>query len=201
MVFLLDARVALADQQTVTNSRGNPNAAISASARLDFQINMGKFIYLRVGSDSSTVDQVDIQLLPSIPSAGAVPSDGNNRAVEWDGVAPIFTVSSSNNVVPVAVRSNAGQVSLYATVAADLSNGSQTIPMSQIVVTSSNSGLPAPPIPSAAVGTGASVNVTGTSFGGLVTIQNANWTFGYANTVSPMAGTYSGQIRFVASAP
>ena len=198
---ILNAGVVFADQSTVTNPASNPNGAISASARLDFQINMGKFIFLRVGADSSTVDKVSFQLTPSIPSGGVIPSNGSNVAVNWNGAAPTFSTAATNNVVPVAVRSNAGQVSLYATVAVDLSNGTHTIPMSQILVSSSNAGLPAPVIPSAAMGTGASVNVTGTSFSGLVTVQNANWTFSYANTVSAAAGTYTGRITFVATAP
>lgn len=187
------------DQQTVTNPNNNANKAISAAARLDFQINVGKFIYFRVGTAGNTIDNVQFTLRPSIPSGAVTPVNGNNVGVSWDGTSPPFVVTASNNVLPIEMRSNAGQVSVLATVSASLASGSNTIPMSQITVNSSDANLPAPIIP--ATGTGASVNVVGTSFAGLVTTRSANWTFGYANTVSPPAGSYSGEITFTASTP
>ncbi|MNT55941.1 hypothetical protein D3C72_1932150 [compost metagenome] len=94
-------------------------------------------------------------------------------------------------------------MSLYATVTTPLTSGSNTIPMSEIVVTSSDSAnLPAPPIPNS--GNGTTVNVNGGGAGtvnSLVTIRNANWTFSYANSASRTAGSYNGQLRFTAATP
>ncbi|WP_377779223.1 hypothetical protein [Comamonas odontotermitis] len=130
-------------------------------------------------------------------------STGNNTSVNWNGAAPGFVVAASGNVLPVEVRSNGGQVSLYATVTTPLTSGSNTIPMSEIVVTSSDSAnLPAPPIPNS--GNGTTVNVNGGGSGAvnsLVTIRNANWTFSYANSASRTAGSYNGQLRFTATTP
>lgn len=181
--------------------------ALNAVARLDFTVNIGPFIFLRVGNTGlNNIDTVTFSLTPAIPAAAVTPVAGNNAPVAWSGGSPIFTPVASGNVLPVEVRSNTGQVSLRATTAAPLTSGSNTIPMSQITVTSSNAALPAPPIPDSGIGT--SVNVTGggtlggaTALNNLVTLRGANWTFAYANTVSPAAGVYSGQIAFTASSP
>lgn len=189
-----------ADLQTTSAPTSSPTQAVSASARLDFNLNIGKFIFFRVGTGayptaSSTLDTVSLTVKPSVP---ATPAGGNGLAVGWDGSASPFA-SIASVVLPVEVRSNAGQVSIRAAVSVPLSNGSQTLPMSDISVVSSDASLPAPPLP--ASGTGASVNVTGTAFANLVTQRSANWTFSYTGSTAPMAGAYSGQITFTASAP
>ena len=83
-----------------------------------------------------------------------------------------------------------------------LTSGTHTIPMSEIVVSSSDTNLPAPVIP--ASGAGSTVLVTGGGSGtvnSLVTVRNATWTFGFANSASWSAGNYSGQLQFTASVP
>lgn len=196
---------AVADQQRVTNPMGNPNRAISARARLDFVINMGKFLFFRVGtgafpSASGAIDAVSFITQPTIPPGATALVNGSGMAVTWNGAPPVFSVAASNNVLPVEVRSNAGQVTLRATATTPLSSGANSIALSQIILTSSDGvNLPAPLIPD--TGTGASVNVTGTAFANLVTVRGANWTFGYANTVAAPAGVYTGQVTFTASAP
>lgn len=194
--------LAHAEQQQVTGA-----LRLAANARLDFQISIEKFVFLRVGdgawpSPSSSQNTVNFALTGSIPS-GAVPAvTGNNRAVGWSGAAPAFTVSSSNNVLPVEVRSNAGQVKLNASVGAPLTNGSAVIAMSAVSVSSSSAAIPAPVIP--ANGSGPTVNVTGggaSTINSLVTNQSANWTFSLdtSGAAAWQAGIYSGQITFTAS--
>lgn len=196
---------AWADQQTTTAPNSNRTQAVSASAQLDFIINIGKFIFFRVGTGayptaSSTVDNVSFNTAPSIPAGAVTPVAGNNTSVNWSGAAPTFSVTtSSNTVLPVEVRSNAGQISIRAQATTPLTSGTNTIPMSQIVITSSDANLPAPLIPN--TGQGAAVNVAGTSFSNLVTTRNANWTFAYNLLTNPAAGTYNGQITFTASSP
>lgn len=197
---LLVMQLAWADLQTTSTPASNPTQAVSASARLDFNLNIGKFIFFRVGTGaypatSSTVDTLAFSAVPSIPAA---PVAGNSAAVGWNGSAPVFA-STTTSILPVEVRSNAGQVSLRASVSAPLSSGSGTIPMSGITITSNSSFLPAPPVP--ASGTGTAVNVTGNSFANLVTQRSANWTFSYTGSGAPVAGQYSGEITFTASAP
>lgn len=178
----------------------SPGQAISANAALDFQINIGKFIYFRVGTGvfpatSNTVDTLTFTTSPSLP-VGA--TDGNSVATSWDGSMPVFT-SIADAVLPVEVRSNAGQISIRATVASPLSDGSRTLPFSDIHIVSDDSNFPAPPIPGS--GTGDAVQVVGTSFANLITERTANWTFSYVGSGASSAGTYSGTVTFTASSP
>lgn len=188
------------------SSTAGPSAAtpLTASVTLDFAIAIDKFLFFRIGDSawptlSSAVSNVGFVLTPSIPAVPTTPAAGNNTAVAWSGGAPAFTVASSGNVLPVEVRSNAGQVTLRATATTALASGANTIPLSEILVASSDSNLPAPAIPN--TGTGTAVNVVGTAFTNLVTVRTANWTFSYANLASRTAGTYTGQVTFTASSP
>ncbi|MCS4295813.1 hypothetical protein M2375_004063 [Comamonas sp. BIGb0152] len=174
---------------------------------LNFSIQVDKFLFFRVGDGAwptpgGTTSQVGFTLSPSIPAVPTTPVNGSNTAVNWSGTAPTFAVAASGNVLPVEVRSNGGQVSVFATVTTALTSGANTIPMNVINVTSSDAALPPPPIP--ASGTGTSVNVTGGGAGtvnSLVTIRNANWTFSYNSGTSRTAGNYSGQLSFTATVP
>lgn len=175
-------------------------SALSTQARLDFTINIDKFLFMRVGNaGAGNINTVSFAVTPSIPIVPTTPVVGNNVAVNWSAGAPTYTVAASGNVLPVEVQSNAGTVTLRAAATTLLTSGANTIPMSQITVSSSDSALPAPPLPNTAV-PGTSVVVTGTSFSNLVTIRNANWTFSYA-PVAPAAGNYTGQVTFTASVP
>lgn len=199
----LMSNVCLADQGFQAAPNAAPNQAVSASARLDFIANIGKFIFLRVGTGayptaSATIDAVSFTLAASIPATAVAPINGNNTSVSWNKIAPTFG-TAANTVLPVEVRSNAGQVSLQASTTTPLTSGGNTIPMSSIVIASSDANLPAPVLPNA--GVGASVNVAGTSFTNLVTTRAANWTFSYNNATAPTAGVYTGQVTFTASAP
>jgi hypothetical protein len=190
-----------ADSSTSATSANVPR---STAVSLDFTISIQKFIFFRIGdgvwpTPGGTTSAVGFALTPSIPSGGTTPAAGNNTAVNWSGGAPGFAVTASNNVLPVEVRSNAGQISLRATVSTPLTSGANTIPMSEITVATSDANLPAPPIPNTGTGTG--VNVIGTSFSNLVTLRTASWTFSYANSASRPAGTYSGVVTFTASTP
>jgi hypothetical protein len=207
-----------AEQVTTTAAAATPNAQVIASARLDFTVNIDKFIYFRIGTGGAftggtsgtgpaangTVDSVNFVLGTTIPG-GAAPANGNNVASTWDGTAPAFVVSSSSGtVVPVEIRSNAGQVRITATPNVLLTSGANTLPMSQISITSSNANLPAPVVPNSGVSASVNVSTGGTGTGAapaLLTYYTANWTFAYANTVNAAAGVYNGQITFTAAAP
>lgn len=174
---------------------------------LNFAIQIDKFLFFRIGDGAwptpgGTTSQVGFTLSPSIPAVPTTPVIGNNTAVNWNGAAPTFSVAASGNVLPVEVRSNGGQVSVFATVTTALTSGSNTIPMNMVSITSSDAALPAPTLP--ATGTGTSVNISGGGAGtvnSLVTIRTANWTFGYNSAISRTAGNYSGQLSFTASVP
>ena len=176
--------------------------AASAAAKLDFLLNVGKFIFFRVGTAayptaSATISTVAFNAVPSIPAGAVTPVTSNNTPVSWSGALP--TLTATPTVLPVEVRSNAGQVTLRTSVTTALTSGANSIALSQIVLTSSDANLPAPVVPNA--GTGPTVNVLGTSFTNLVTVRSANWTFSYNPLTTQPAGVYTGQIIFTASSP
>lgn len=201
--------------EETTNQGGGTRAT---TVRLDFTINIDRMVYLRVGNGgahaggasgtgpaaSGAINNLSLGLGPmSIPGVPTTTVNGNNQAVNWNGAAPGYATPSAS--LPVEVRSNAGQVRITAQVSAPLTNGSVIIPMSEIAITSSNvAQLPAPVVPD--TGTGPAVNV---ALGGpgtaaaptLLTYRTANWSFNYVPVTLPVAGNYSGQITFSASAP
>ena len=192
-----------------TSSSGPSSSPSQTTGRvaLNFAIQIDKFVFFRLGDGAwptpgGTTSSIGFTLSPSIPATPTTPAVGNNTAVNWSGTAPSFSVAASGNMLPVEVRSNGGQVSLRATVTTALTSGTHTIPMSEIVVSSSDTNLPAPVIP--ASGAGSTVLVTGGGSGtvnSLVTVRNSTWTFGFANSASWSAGNYSGQLQFTASVP
>lgn len=182
-------------------NRGATGTA-SSSASLDFNLNIGKFIFFRVGagaypSASGTIDTVNFMAAPTIPPSATVPVTSNNTAVNWNGALPTFAATPTS--LPVEVRSNAGQINVRATATTALTSGPNSIPLSQIVLTSSDANLPAPLVPNA--GTGPSVNVAGSAFSNLVTLRSASWTFSYNPLTTQPAGVYTGQISFTVSSP
>jgi hypothetical protein len=165
-------------------------------------VDIGKFLFFRVGTGgfpnaSGTVDTVTLNPSLVIPAGAVTAVTGNNTAVNWNGVVPAFTTPSV--ALPVEVMSNAGQVTIKATATTLLTSGANTIPLSQILLSSSDVNLPAPLIPNAGTGTG--VNVTPTSAQNLVTQRSATWTFSYTPVITQRAGQYNGQVTFTASSP
>ncbi|HPY40037.1 MAG TPA: hypothetical protein PLM98_05930 [Thiolinea sp.] len=198
LLISLIAVSARAELDTLAGTTGSPGRALTVSARLDFNINIDKVIYFRVG-DASGINTVDITTTASIPTSTTpvTATTGNNKPVAWNGAAPSF--STMNTVsLPVQLRSNAGQVNIKTTVSSPLSNGTISLPFSGLKITSNDSNFPAPLVPD--TGTGASVNVTPT-LSGLVTERTANWSFAYSTTQPLSAGVYNGQLLFTASAP
>ncbi len=173
-------------------------------------------IFLRVGTGGShsggisgagpaanaAVTTVALDLTPSIPAGATTPLAGNNQGVSWNAGLPTF-LTATPVVVPVEVRSNAGQVNITGEVTAPLTSGGNTIPMSSVVISSSDAGnLPAPVLPDA--GTGAPVNVatggSGTAAAPtLLTYRTAEWSFGFTPTASLSPGSYSGSVTFTAT--
>lgn len=198
---LLAAMAAHAASITVGPSA---NVPLTAGVNLDFTIGIERFIFFRIGDGAlptpgGTRSTASFVLTPSIPGGPTTPVTGNNTHLNWSGAAPTFSVASNGNVLPVEVRSNAGAVTLYATVSTPLVSGANTLPMSVITVSSDNTSLPAPTIP--ASGSSTSVSVPSTDSTGLVTVRTATWTFSYVNSASRTAGNYLGTVAFTASSP
>lgn len=174
------------------------SAPYQARAPLQFILDIGKVLYLQVGTAGSVIDTVHFDLGTVVP-LGAGMVMGTPMAI---GTGVPISASAGSGVVRVEVRGNSGTISLSA--ANDgggqgLSNGAgRFLDYQQIETLSDNAGLPAPVLTNSG---GTPVSVAPTAFGGRVTRQEANWTFRLRNTVVPAPGTYRGQVVYTAAMP
>ena len=169
-------------------------AGSAASAKLDFTVVIPAVPYLRVGTGSAiaaannaTVDS----LVFTVPATNL----GDSTVVA--GVGGDLTAGA----VTVRVFSNFGNnVSLNSSVSGQLSNGTDTIPWTQIAVASAplaattagftNTGI-AHPTFSATTGPGTAVVLAAAS---RMVRQEGKWTFTYANSNAYPAGTYGSSV-------
>ena len=217
LLALCLAGATLAWGEETQDSRGGGGSR-STAARLDFQVNIDRMIFFRVGAGSGhgggtsgtgpaasgVVSAVDFNLAPLVvPGGGTTATNGNRQAADWNGTAPVY--ASPFVLLPVEVRSNAGTVSITAQATVPLSSGTFQIPLSEVIVTSSDPGnLPAPAIPDTGSGAAVTVATGGTGTGAaptLLTYRTATWRFRYTPVTAPVAGAYTGQITFTATAP
>lgn len=176
---------------------GDATAPYRAQARLNWLLDVGAFLYLQVGSAGASIDTVQFDL------TGLPPASGVTATLPPFGLGAGASLSASvGGSLTVIVRSNAGAITLSATNnggGLGLSNGAgQFINYAQITTASNNSGLPAPVLSNAG---GSSVSVAATAHAGRVTVQSATWTYTFANTATPAAGVYTGQVTYTAAAP
>ena len=145
-------------------------AGNAASARLDFQIVIPRFLLFRVGTAGSTVDLVTFDF-----SAGGV---------DLGSGTPL--AATSGGAVDVQLLTNAtGSINIAASTGGPLSNGGTgTISFTEITTTVSAGNIPAPDLAD-----GASAPVVFSDGAG---DHSGTWTFQYANTGIPEEGTYGG---------
>jgi hypothetical protein len=177
--------LALAESNVQT---GAATAAPGATAHVDFSIVIPKILYLRVGTGSSyTTGALSanpaVDLITFSPTAAQV---GNGTPIAGTGG------DLTGGVETAAVVSNSGNVTLNATATGALSDGAgDTISFAQITTTTatltSATALPAPVLTNAT-----SANVVLTAPPSKVIVQDAKWTYSYANSANAPAGTYGG---------
>lgn len=170
---LIAVTPAFAESQFVT--AGTPTVA---NARLNFQVNVPRFLEFRVGSADAVIDTVVFDV--------AAADVGNATAVAGD------------ITVDVALRGNGGAISLSADTSADpLNSGADTIPFSAITTTLDAGTINAPTLVD---GASAPVAVAVTS-GTRVTNRSATWSYEFDNAAVYGAGTYAGQVVYTATMP
>lgn len=160
------------------------NGALSASADLDFEIIIPRFLYLQVGSAGTTVDQVSFDLSGVASIADVDANIGTGTPVAGDSTVGVRLVSNAGDVDLEAVGSGTG-----------LSNGTDTIPWSQITGTAATGGATGLDVP--VVGA-AAITIPATS--GVVD-RTDTWSFEYANDSLVAGGTYTGTVTYTATAP
>lgn len=164
----------------------------SAVARLDLRVIVPRVLFLGVGTGATgnvtntTINQITFDYSTN-------PLDVGSTGVAAGSITNTGPTPAGSSV-PVRVVGNNGQVTITATNPATLTSGTDSIPFSELSVTSSNAALP----PAAFSGGTSLPTLTA---GTRVTNQTATWTYSYANSVTAAAGTYTGRVTYTATMP
>ena len=174
------------------------SGALSATARLNFQIVIPRFLFLQVGTGTSFADNatIDTILFDMTATPAAI---GNGVAQAGTGGTP------GPGAVNARVVGNdfGGAATLSATTTGAMSNGAgSTISWSEIAVASPTAITVVPAAASVLSHPGTLTNpftdggattVSLTPVGRIIN-QAALWTFSYKNNNVPAAGTYGGSV-------
>ncbi len=176
---------------------------LNATAHVDFEIVIPQILYLRVGTGSSYTTGVltsnpAVDLITFSPTAAQV---GSGTALAGTGG------DLTGGVETAAVVSNFGNVTLTSTSTGALSDGAgDSISFAQIT-TAATANTFATTLGAPVLSNGAGSTVTLTAPASKVIQADAKWTFSYANTTTPPAGTYGGvnvnnsRVVYTASMP
>jgi len=175
--------MAHAESQLVTG--GGP-----AIANLDLRVVIPRVLFLGVGTGSGTP-------LATNTAIDALTFDFSTNPLDVGTGAAAGSITNTGPTpagasIPVRVFGNNGQVTVTATNPAVLTSGADTIPFTELSVSSSSAAFTAP-----AFGGGTSTP----TLTGRVTNQTAIWTYSYANTTTPAFGTYEGRVTYTATMP
>lgn len=179
----------------MAESNSDNGASPSATARLDFRINIPGILRFQVGtSGAGNIDIIDFD-----PPAATL-GDGTNTQGTGGNLG--------SGVVTVDLFSNAGQVTITESNnsgSTGLDNGSgDNIPYSEILTTSGDAtNFAAPTLSDAGGGTSAP---TPTSGNNKVTNRNTSWSYAYDNSTDYPEGTYGtqsngGRVTYTAATP
>src|SRR5580658_1859046 len=159
---------------------------LTATAHVDFQITIPKFLFLRVGTGTGTAagGYATLATIDEITWAPTAAQVGGGTLAGTGGDLNTGTETA-------VVVANNGNVTLSSTTTGPLSDGAgDTISYTTITTTASHNTTTttlAPP----ALADGATTTTTLTAVGKVVQ-QDAKWAYTYANATSPPAGTYGG---------
>src|SRR5580704_7659066 len=175
--------------------------ALTATAHVDFQITIPKFLFLRVGTGTGTAaggyaTLATFFFITSAPTAAQV---GGGTLAGTGGDLNTGTETA-------VVVANNGNVTLSSTTTGPLSDAAgDTISFTKITTTATHNSTTttlAPP----ALADGATTTTTLTAVGKVVQ-QDAKWAYSYSNNTTPPAGTYggvnvnAGRVTYTASVP
>jgi hypothetical protein len=175
--------------------------ALTATAHVDFQITIPKFLFLRVGTGTGTAAG-GYATLATIDEITWAPTAAQVGTGVLAGTGGDLTAGTETAVVVA----NNGNVTLSSTTTGPLSDGAgDTISFTKITTTATHNSTTttlAPP----ALADGATTTTTLTAVGKVVQ-QDAKWAYSYSNNTTPPAGTYggvnvnAGRVTYTASVP
>jgi hypothetical protein len=176
--------------------------ALTATAHVDFQITIPKFLFLRVGTGTGTAagGYATLATIDEITWAPTAAQVGGGSLAGTGG-------DLTGGVETAVVVANNGNVTLSSTTTGPLNDGAagDTISYTTITTTASHNTttttLAAP-----ALADGATTTTTLTAVNKVVQ-QDAKWAYTYANATTPAPGTYGGintnggRVTYTASLP
>lgn len=188
----------LLPMQSQAESSVNTAAVVGSvdSAKLNFTVVIPSVLYLAVGTNTTLAANATVDSLVFTVPAANVGDSTVIAGVGGDQLAGAVTVRVFSNVGGAT-----GNVNLNSTTTGQLSNGTSTIPWTQISVAGAalaattagyTNGAITHPTFNNAAGGGVGATPTLLTAVGKVVRQEGKWTFSYANTAAYPAGTYGG---------
>jgi hypothetical protein len=178
-----------------SNFQTGAASPLRATAHMDFQITVPKFIFLRVGTGTGTAAggwgvNGKIDLITMAPAAANV---GNGVAVAGTGG-------------DLGVVANHGNVTLSSTTLGKLGDGAGDTISYATIKTAASKLTTAQVLPAPALADGATTSVVVAAAAKIVR-RDAKWAYTYTNATKPPAGTYggvntnNGRVTYTASVP
>jgi len=153
----------------------------SASARVNFRVEIPGFVFLQVGTGTALANNGTIDELAFAPTIAQL---GTGTPISGTGG------NAGPSGLLVDVRGNVGTLSLSVAETDPLNSGANVIPWSQIQATAAGSA-PTPP----------TVGGSPTSIPGPAVSAQGQWNYQYLNGATPPAGTYTGQLQYTLALP
>ncbi len=166
-------------QVTLADSTSCTGAGCSTAANVNFTITIPTFLRLRVGAVASTDTIVFTPLVGVVGDSSVVAGTGGDLTA---GVSTVEVAANNGDVTIATTLTNPGS---------GLSNAGIFIAWDEV----DTAGPSAPILTNAGV-----VDTTFTSVGNIVNAATS-WTYTYANTTIPAAGTYTGTATYTGSIP
>ena len=197
--------------QAESTFNGTGASPSTASAHVDFQISIPKFIFLNVGKGTGAIDAAGKF---TTPPGSLNTIDGITWTLLAGNVGTGVLAGTGGDLgggVETAILvANNGTVTLTSTTTGALSDaagpGADTISYAKIT-TNATTNHTATVLAAPALADGATTTLTITPAAGKVVAQDAKWAYTYANDFVPAAGTYGGvntnnsRVTYTASVP
>ena len=181
---------ALAESSQVTGA-GSP---LTTSANLDFRVNIPGVLRFRIGTAGAAIDNI----IFDVPAANVGDGTDVNATSGGDVAAGQVTVQ---------LFGNRSAITLTPTVPANLSNGTDTMPYTEIKVSAATGDGGGGLSPNGATRSPIAARAVPVTSGTKITNRNDVWTFVYDNAAGYPAGTYGGvntngsRVTWTASMP
>lgn len=186
-ILALTGLLGAVPMQVSAESGSCTTASCTVTSQVNFSVVIPSFMRFRLGA-AATQDTVTFTVpAANVGDSGSIAGTGGDQG---SGVSTLDVISNMNGnvVVTVAVSDASGIPCASGACTGTFINWNE--------ITTGTSGATAPP----ALDNGSTGTATFAPTAGIVN-ENANWTFSYDNTTTPVSGTFSGNVVYTATAP